>query len=229
MSGKFFSFIKGGRLHIAPGKKIVPKDDFSKMLESKEVLENVQKDAAIYRQSVAEECEKLKEIAQKEGYEMGFEKWAEHLVAFQKNIESLRDEYTKVLAPIALKAAQKIVGRAFDLSHDAVYDIVANALKPVLQHKRITIWVNKNDREILEKNRNRLKDLFENVELLSIREREDISQGGCIIETEGGIINAELENQWAILEKALSSLFKNDKALVKENLEAKQTESKKEG
>jgi len=210
VSRKLFSLIHGDALHAAPEAKIIPAEEFSRALEGKELLAAVQEDALKYRREVAEECEKLKEQAQKEGFEKGQEEWAEQLALLQKERQEVREEYKKALASVALKASQKIVGRAFEMSQDAIYDVVANALKPVNQHKRVTIYVNREDLETLERNRPRLKELFEDIEVLSIREREDVTTGGCIIETEGGIINAQLERQWAVLEKAFEKLFSNE-------------------
>lgn len=226
MSKKFFSLISGDILHIAPKTKIVAAEAFSKMLDAEQVLSSVKEDAKAYRQSVAEECETLKEKAQKEGYEAGFSEWVEHVAKLQQEIDSVRDEYVKVLAPVALKATQKIVGSVLEKSEDAVFDIVANALKPVMQHKKVTIFVSKNDLQFLEKKRQDLKNLFESVEVLSIRERGDVSPGGCVIETEGGIINARLENQWAVLEQAFQTIFKKLKSEKVQPTEKK--ESKKE-
>lgn len=221
MSSKFFSLIKSGNIHLSPKTKVVKASAFSELLNSIEVLEKVKKDALDYRQEVAQSSEKEKEAAHKEGYEAGFHAWAEHIAKMQKEIESIRGEYTKMLAPIALKAAQKIVGKNLETSQEAIYDIVTNALKPVLQHKRITIWCNKEDIQILDKHRQDLKDLFETIEVLSVKEREDITRGGCVIETEGGIINAQLENQWAVLERAFESLFKEGKTAPQHEHEAK--------
>jgi type III secretion protein L len=106
------------------------------------------------------------------------------------------------------KAAKKIVGRELELSEDAIVDIVSSSLKAVAQHHKITIYVNKKELAILEANRPRLKNIFESLESLSLRERNDIAPGGCVIETEGGIINAQLDNQWRILEKAFDNLLK---------------------
>lgn len=209
MNKRFFSLIHGGDLHLAPNKKVVPSSLIETLLKAKEVLEKVHEDAFKYRKEVAAECEKIKEQAQKEGYEAGFQRWAEHILTFQKRIDSVRSDYVRMLAPVALKATQKIVGKAFELSNDLIYNIVENALKPVLQHKNITIYVNRDDLRFLEKNRERLKSLFESIEVLSIRERDDISKGGCVIETEGGILNARLENQWDLLEKAFEKLFED--------------------
>jgi type III secretion protein L len=82
------------------------------------------------------------------------------------------------------------------------------ALKPVTQHRKVIIYVNKVDLEELEASKPKIKNLFEHLENLSIQERSDIEPGGCIIETEAGIINAQLENQWRSLEIAFESFMK---------------------
>lgn len=207
MTRKLFSLIHGEVIRNAAGKKIIPADVVAMLLDAEAVLERVKQDALRYRQDVAEECERLKEEAQKRGYEEGFKEWAEELIRLQEQTQRVRAEYSKMLAPVALKATQKIVGMTLETSPDAAFKVVENALKPVLQHKRVTIYVNKEDLASLEKNREKLKNLFENIEVLSIRERDDVTAGGCVIETEGGIINARLENQWAVLERAFEKLF----------------------
>lgn len=208
MSKKLFSLIHGENLHLSTTKKVIPAKEFSKMLEGKQVIDSVKEDAELYRQEVVKECEKLKEQAKKEGYEEGFVSWAKEVKNLQQEIQSIRKEYAKMLAPIALKAAQKVVGKALQMSDTLIFDIVSNALKPVTQHKKIVIYVNKGDLRVLEEHREELKALFEEVEVLSLRERDDITSGGCVIETEAGIINARLENQWALLERAFEALLK---------------------
>ena len=209
---KLFSLISGERLHGASKGKIIPAEDFSSLLDAQGVLEQVKKDADAYRLQVTKECEIIKEQAQKEGYEEGFRKWVEHITSLEQEIERVRSDLEKMLIPVALKAAKKIVGREIELTDDTIVDIVSNSLKAVSQHKRITIYVNRKDLDSLESHRPKLKEIFESLEVLSLRDRSDIAQGGCIIETEGGIINAQLENQWKALESALDVLFKKKEA-----------------
>lgn len=208
MKKKFFSLIHGNSVHVAPKTRIIPASEFSKALEAYQVLEEVKKDALKYKEEVAKEIETLKEQAQKQGFEDGFKKWIEQIVKVEEEIVNVREETEKVALPVALKAAKKIIGRELELSENAIADIVSNSLKAVVTHKRITIYVNKKDLESLEKNRNKLKEIFENLEILTLRERSDVEPGGCIIETEGGIINAQLENQWRILENAFDKMMK---------------------
>lgn len=215
MNKQFFSFIHGGAIHIAPKTKFVPAADFSSLQDAENVLKMAKDDAEKYKLEVSKECEKLKEAAEQEGFAKGFQFWTEHIAKLEAEIRSVRQSSEKMIVPIALKTAKKIVGKEIELSEDTIVDIVLNYLKAVSTHKKITIYVNKNDLSIVEKNRTRLKEVFESLESLSIRERSDIEPGGCVIETEGGIINAKLKNQWEIMEKAFQSLIKEKEVLVK--------------
>lgn len=217
MSKKFFTLIFGDRIRVAPKTKIIPANELSTLQEASEVLEHIKKDAEKYRIQVAKEGEDVKENAYKAGYEEGLKQWAEHLVKFEKQLEDLRKETQKVIIPIALKAAKKIVGREIELSEETIVDIVAANLKAVAQHKKITIYVNKKELDILDKNKQRLRELFEHLESLSIRPREDIAPGGCVIETEIGIINAQMEHRWQVLEKAFEALLKTSPDILKES------------
>lgn len=215
MSKKFFSLIYGEKNKIAANGHIIPSESVCKLLDAQGVLETVKGDAEKYKLEVAQECEKLKEAAQAAGFSEGYQKWAEHIALLEKEIAKVRGDLEKLLIPVALKAAKKIVGREIELSETAIVDIVANILKSVSQHKKVTIYVNKRDLEPLEQGRSRLKEIFESLEVLSLRERADIARGGCVIETEGGIINAQLENQWSALERAFATMMKPPKEEVK--------------
>ncbi len=208
MNKKFFSLIYGKSVRTAPGKKVIPQDQIEEIVSADQILDEVKKDAETYRLEVTKECEKLKEQAQKEGFEAGFKEWVEHIAKLEQEIDKVRKDLEKFLVPVALKSAQKIVGKELELSEDTIVNIVSNSLKAVAQHKNVTIYVNRKDWAILEKNRPQLKQNFESLESLSIRERADVGPGGCIIETEGGIINAQLENQWRALESGLELIFK---------------------
>lgn len=210
MSKKFFSLIYGDSVRIAPKQKIVPAADFSKLINAEEVLQKTRDEVEQYRLEVIKECERLKEKAQKDGFQEGFKQWVEHIAKLEQEIEKVHKELEKAIVPIALKAAKKILGRELEQS-PAIVDIVANVLKSVSQHKKITIYANRGDLEALESNKNRLKQIFESLESLSIRPRDDIAPGGCIIETEAGIINAQLDNQWRILEQAFDTIMRKNK------------------
>jgi type III secretion protein L len=213
MSKKCFTLIHGDRIHLAPKTKVVAADAFSKMITAEEMLHEVRLDAEKYVKETAQECEKLKEFAQKTGFDEGLKEWTDHIAKLEEEIANVRKELQKIIVPIALTAAKKIVGREIALSEQTVVDIVANNLKAVSQHRKIKIYVNRKDLAALEANKPRLKQIFEGLESLSIVERADVAPGGSIIETEAGIINAQLDNQWRALERAFDSLIKKGQSI----------------
>lgn len=198
--------IYGSTVKQAPASKVVPADSIAKLLSAEEVLHAIKDDAERYRKEVIAECEVLKVQAEQEGFAEGYKQWTLQLAKMEEEIARVRDEMQKMVMPIALKAAKRIVAAELTQAPNAILDIVAGALKSVAQHKKIVIYVCRADYEVLEQGKGKIKDIFESLESLSIRERDDIEQGGCIIETEGGIINARLKDRWRNLEAAFESL-----------------------
>lgn len=210
--GKLLTLIYGDRVHLAPEEKVIKQDLFSELINAKELLNRIKTESRQYKMGVTKECEELKDQAEREGFKLGFEKWMEKVREVEERIEKVKDELEKSITPLALMAAKKIVGREIELDNEAILDIVKSHLKAVKQSKKITVWVSRADFAILDKNKQQLKENFEELEIFSVRPRDDLTKGGCIIETESGIINATIENQWAIIEKVFE---KRDKEKLK--------------
>ena len=199
---KFFSLIYQGDVHPSTDKKVLPKEEYSTLATAHEILEKAKEDAEDHKKKTHEECKELKRQAKEEGFKEGLSLFNEHVVYFEKELKRLRHEMQQSLLPLVLQAAKKVVATQLELKPDTIVDIVLATLTPVTQNHRITIFVNKADIEILEKEKPRIKEILEQLESLKIKERDDITPGGCVIETETGIINATLENQWGSIEKA---------------------------
>ena len=205
--GKLFSLINDKEINLAPGYKVIPCSDVEVLLSSNDLKKQVKADGDVYRENVIKELEVLKERSQKEGFEEGLKAWSEHIVDLEKEIESVYDKLQKMVLPIAMKAAQKIVGEELQMHKDSVVNIINSALKSVAQHKKIVIYVNKDDFSIIESRKDIIKNNFENLESFSLQSRDDIEAGGCIIETERGIINAQLSTLWQKLEAAFQKVI----------------------
>ncbi len=208
MKNKLFSLISNKEVRLKPGQKIVPAEEFSTLKKANELLKTVKNEAAEYKKQVAVESEKIKEKAFEEGFQEGLTSLNKHLFALDKELKTLREDIQKKILPLSLKAARKIIGEELKIHPDRIVDIVLTSLNPVTQHKKIAIYVNKADLQLLEENKSKIRKIFEHLESLSIQERPDIEPGGCMIETEAGIINAQLENQWRALESAFESFMK---------------------
>lgn len=199
---KFFSLIFQGEVHPSTDEKVIPAKDFSQLVKVSSLLKKAEEDVINAHEEMEKEAKRLKAEAKEEGFQEGLEQFNEHLLAFEAAVRTLRLELQQQIIPIALKAAKKVVAAQLELKPDTIVDIVLQALTPAVHSRRVIIYVNKEDKEILEARKSNIKAILDQLQTLSIQERADISPGGCIIETEAGIINVTIENQWRALEAA---------------------------
>ncbi len=203
-----FSFINKHPIYPSNEKKIIPAKEFSELLEAHAIVRKAQEEAELYKAQTYIECEALKKTAHEEGFKEGLENFNTHLIHFDKQLHLIRMDLQRQILPLALKAAKKIVAEQLSLAPETIVDIVIQAIAPAVQNQRFTLYVNKADKELLELQRGKIKEILEQVQTLAIVERSDIAQGGCIIETESGIINATIENQWRSMEAAFEKYMK---------------------
>ncbi len=205
---KFFSLLYQGDIHFASDQKVIPAEEFGILLSAQELVEKAKSDASAYLLATEKECESLRQKAHDEGYNEGLTRFNEHLMQFEIQLRKIHHETQKAIIPLALKAAKKIVAAELKQHPESIVDIVIQSLLPVKQNHKIKIFINKEDKQILEANKSAIKEHFEHLQSLSIQERNDVSPGGCIIETESGIINATIENQWRALESAFGKYIR---------------------
>lgn len=202
----FFSLIDTRTVNIAPGTRKLPSEAFSTLLTCTDLLASVQKDAETYRKQVVTKCEELKQQAEFEGFQAGFEQWTQMVSYLEKEVTKVQGELQRVVMSVAIKAAKKIVDVELTTNPKVILDIVTSTLKTVAQHKRIVLYVSRQDFDLIEGSKSQLKPIFEELETLSVRERDDVEPGGCVVETEVGIINARIQDRWRTLETALQHI-----------------------
>lgn len=200
---KWFSLIYQGDIHPSTDEKVISHEDFGKLVTATEVMEKAKEDAELHLETTKKQCLELKKEAEERGFEEGLGRMAELLIFHDRELKELRLKMQQMVLPIALKAAKRIVGKELESFPETIVDIVMQAIAPITESHQVTLFVNKADRELLEKEKPRLKEALDQVDILRIEEKSDIERGGCIIKTEGGMINASLENQWRAIERAL--------------------------
>jgi type III secretion protein L len=204
---KYFSLVYSGEIHRGEMGKVIPKDEFSKLLKASEVLKKAKEDVALYLENNKEACQKLLKEAEEAGFNKGLTEFNKQILFYEQKIRQMEHDLQKMVLPLALKAAKKIVGRELEVKPETIVEIVRERLKSATQNYHVKIYVSKEDKEILEKKRKDLKEMLDHVKTFSIVEKEDITPGGCIIETEAGMINATLEYQWRAIESAFEAFM----------------------
>ena len=106
------------------------------------------------------------------------------------------------LVQLALAVARKIVGRDVSLGPEAVTRIIRQALSRVEHAGRITIKLNPADLELLADIKPQLLNGLPEAGRAAFEGDEGIARGGCLIETDGGEVDARIERQFQVVEEA---------------------------
>lgn len=204
---KFFTLISKKGVHLAPGQKRIPKEEFSELISAKELLEKIREEERIHREEITEEGKEHFEAQKKKGFEEGIALWSEQIHFLEKETKKVRGELQKFLVQIAMATAKKIVGRELKQDPSTLVDIVAQNLRQVSSHKKITLYANKKDVALLNEHKDKMKAILDEVQNFVVQPKDDIHEGGVVIETEAGIIDARAEVLWTKLEQALDDLI----------------------
>lgn len=130
------------------------------------------------------------------------------LEQFSKNIEELRHLRRGILSTserevihLALEIARKVVKREITIDEEIIITLVRVALKRVSDQTLITVRLNPMDYSVVKRH----QSVGNAADILNegIRLAEDplISRGGCVIETESGLVDARIEEQFREIEK----------------------------
>ncbi|MBS0630227.1 MAG: HrpE/YscL family type III secretion apparatus protein [Verrucomicrobia bacterium] len=199
---KFFSLIYQGDVHPTTDKKTIPSSEYTTLLSAIEIVEKARQDVAELFKNTEKECEALRQTAREEGEQKGLEKFNEHIFYLDNELKALRHNLQQMVLPIALKAAKRIVAKELEAHPETIVDIVMQAIAPITESRKVTIYVNREDKEYLDAEKPKLKEILQQAEVLTIQEKPEVERGGCIVQTEGGMINATIQNQWRALERA---------------------------
>lgn len=199
-----FSLIKQGAVHTNK-KKIIPKEEFATLMSAQEILLAVKEEEKEVIKEANIVAEELKKAAEERGFDEGLFRFNEQILLFEEKVKMMRHEMQKALLPLVLKATKRIIGEEIGLNPEAVVHIVMQSIKSVSNCQVVKLFVNKADLEELETHKPKIKEIFERLESLEIEERADVARGSCIIQTEKGILNATLENQYRALERAFET------------------------
>lgn len=203
-----FSLLHHGEITKTSSNKILKAEEFSTLLDIQTLLATAEEQIAQYKEETAQERELQKQQGFEQGKQEGLATFNHQMIYLDQKVKQMQHDMQKMILPLTLKAAKKIVGAQLDLNPETIVEIVQQVLRPVRQNHEIKIYVSKQDKDTLELHKDKIKALFDQIRILTIEEREDLEKGSCIIETESGIINATLENQWRALEAAFEAFFK---------------------
>jgi flagellar assembly protein FliH len=154
----------------------------------------------------------IKASARKEGYDTGFEagfnkgkeaaseefnpvlKTTKHLV--EELSEFRREMYDKVereMVEMVIAITKKVIHFDFSTRKDAVKDMIQLAVHSVLDRESMVIKIHPTDKKYAESFLPELNHMYSEIKNITCVAHSGIERGGCVIETNFGVIDARIE------------------------------------
>ncbi|MCL6518671.1 MAG: hypothetical protein K6T99_02455 [Armatimonadetes bacterium] len=188
--------------------------------QARVVVESAKEEAAQILENANREAEAIRAAAYNEGYQAGLrelnaekEALAERAALVEKEAEKQLVEFWAEIEPellkLAVEIAEKIIRHELAENNKYVLSTVKTALYQLRDRREIKIRVNPNDYELVRSHKDELICSFDGVHELEIIEDRRVDQGGCVIESANGELDARIATQLAEVERALMEAAHN--------------------
>lgn len=178
--------------------------------EAEMLLQEQQKRLAAEEQEWRSKMEQELEMAKQEGYETGFqngvsrglEDWKKQLEEVKQFIEKTKQDYYQVLSEaepqiilLAMKAAEKIIGKKLQETPETWISIVKQLVKEAREFEEVKLYVPVDWFDLTVQHRDELKNVLQSTASLFIYPDESLKENGAVIEFPFGKIDAALDVQ----------------------------------
>ncbi len=184
-------------------RHIVDADVYDAKLEAERLVADARAQAERELAAAREEAERIRRQAEAEGRERGLAAVSELLVGARAAAGRARADAEAELRALAVRIAEKILGRELARDGNAVVDVAAEALRHAGEPRELVVRCAPEDLAALERGKPRLHERCRAAQAVRFVADERVARGGCIVETELGIVDARLSTQLEAIERAL--------------------------
>ncbi len=140
---------------------------------------------------------------QKDGMELGRQQYESMAARLKDLVQSLEGEIERhVLAlegpvfELVKVIAEKVIQREISLGPEVLTTCIREALTHVVEQSRVRLHLNPEDIEYMDEVLQELSGEFSKVKDFELVPDENVARGGCLLETDFGLVDATYERKW---------------------------------
>ena len=188
---------------LVPSPKVLKREVYEASRDARDVVALAQDKAKQIIEEAEQGRDAIRERARQEGIAQGLAEWNRIVARASQKADELSKSWEETMLRLSIRVAEKIVGEQLRLHPESIVEIVREVLKSIRPGKHLTIQVNPADAQYARARIDRLKEALGTSGEIEIVAAANVAPGGCVIESELGIIDARLETQLKCLEDAL--------------------------
>lgn len=188
---------------------VIDKDVFEAGGKAKVIIEGAQGEALQIKAMAKEilgQVEKERQAKKEEGYERGYQEGLANttqlILEAKKLREKLFTDNEKEMIRLVFAIAERVIGDQLKTNDEAVLGVIKQAISQAMGQK-IVIHLNPIDYEKAKAKEAELLKKIESDQSIAFRVNEVVAQGGCLVESEIGTLDAQLDTQLMAIKQAL--------------------------
>jgi type III secretion protein L len=186
-----------------PRRGVVNAEEFEAMTAAKQIIHEAQRKADEIKAEALRFKEEVFAKARDEAKADVQARQAEELARAKMQAGEIVANAEKDVLELALKMAAKIIGRDIEREPEVVAEICATAIEAARGSKAMVLKVHPEDGKVLREKRPRLMELIGRAVDIAIRDDAEVERGGCVIQTEFGVIDGQIRTQFEMLRNVL--------------------------
>lgn len=194
---------RSGLSRPSSNRRVMRQDTVEARSQADEIIQQAKQEALNIRSEAEAWRQQGFDKGYAEGIEIGKGEMTEAILRINRENDARFQHFERDLVKLSLSIAEKIIGDQLRVEPNTITDIVAKAIQGVRHQKEIFIRVNPEEYETIAASKYLLVEQLSRAQDVDIRPDPDIAQGGCLIESETGSIDASVEKQIAAIEKIL--------------------------
>lgn len=161
-----------------------------------------------------EEADAIREAAVKEGYQAGMEQASEELqqiretfAAFMNAKQEVYEQIAPDILEISVDIAQKIIKKEVSEDPQVLVNNIVDVLKSLSKDEnKIALRVNPVQVDVVKQQVPEILTIAGLDARVSVLADEEVSEGGCLVTTSNGVVDATVETQLSVICEALKGV-----------------------
>lgn len=192
--------------------------------EARLIIAEAQEEADIIRGKVYEEAHQIREQAEKAGYEEGLNKAWEEMQKARAEAEIERKEIIEEarrikleimhsveedIVKLAMAIAKKVIVAELKTNRESILEVIREAISFLDQPENVTLRFNPQDMKIINllMKKGDFADIESEALNMELKPDSRITPGGVIVESDKGMVDAQIETRISSIEEALEHEF----------------------
>jgi type III secretion protein L len=203
MDDKVYRTDVGSDKVVASPPKVLKREVYEASREARDLITQAQDKARQILEDAERGRSRVREEARREGQALGLAEWNAILSRMRQHSDELAKNWEDNMLRLSVQIARKIIGEELRLHPDTIISIIREVLRSTRSGKHLLLQVNESDAEYVRSKTESLKQFLGGGGDIEVIASANVQPGGCIIESELGIVDARLETQLKCLEDAL--------------------------